>query len=170
MRPVPQHRSSTVRTSAASLLHSSWRWAAQRSWQPSATISSYTPASREYGSAPFPPVVLRSRGSWPCPLRTPPALGSPRRVGSPMAQIIFAHILLPVCNDHRRRLATMKVGQSAAVFPRRPPRPRPPSRGDEPGAPPPFTPKHRRPPPRGPRPFWAEGVTRLWAGEDLHSH
>src|SRR6476620_3502385 len=109
MRPVPQQRSSTARTSAASLLHSSWRWAAQRSWQPSTTISSYTPASREYGSAPFPPVVHRSLGSWPCPLRTPPTLGSPRNVLSPMGADLICSHPDPLCTDHTRSgLATEK--------------------------------------------------------------
>src|SRR6478735_2606873 len=166
MRPVPQHRSSTARTSAASLLHSSWRWAAQRSWQPSTTISSYTPASREYGSAPFPPVVLRSRGSWPWPMRTPPTPGSLRNVASPMgADDICSHLASCVQRPQTQPVGDdEEVRQSAGLLRRSPPRPRPPSRGDEPGAPPPFTPQNRSPQ-WGPRPFWAIGGTR--AGDEL---
>src|SRR4029453_9352630 len=118
MRPVPQQRSSTVRTSAASLLQSSLRWAAQRSWQPSTTISSYTPASREYGSAPFPPVVPRSQGSWPWPPRTPPTLGSPPNVLSPMgADDICSHLASSVQRPQTQRAGDdEQVRQSAGLL------------------------------------------------------
>src|SRR4029453_12867936 len=118
MRPVPQQRSSTVRTSAASLLQSSLRWAAQRSWQPSTTISSYTPASREYGSAPFPPVVPRSQGSWPWPPRTPPTLGSPPNVLSPMgADDICSHLASSVQRPQTQRAGDdEEVRQSAGLL------------------------------------------------------
>src|SRR6478735_7160662 len=118
MRPVPQHRSSTVRTSAASLLHSSWRWAAQRSWQPSTTISSYTPASREYGSAPLPPVVLRSLGSWPWPMRTPPTLGSLRHVVSPTgADDICSHCASPGQGPQTQRPGDDEEERQSAALP-----------------------------------------------------
>src|SRR5690349_12422003 len=81
--------------------------------------------------------------------------------------MIFAHTLLPLGNDHRRSALGTTTRYDSQPGPRRrgPPRSRPPSRGDEPGAPPPFTPKNRRPS-RGPRPFWAERRTPTARGRN----